>query len=239
MGKTELILFGTKIRVNRVENYSITSCGHTIYATPSVNYLGLEMDNILSGEQMASDIIKKVNSRLKFLYRQANHFDQKIKKTLCSALVFCLFDYSISSWYGGVSKCSLKKLQCAQNKVIRFIINKGPRYHISAEDFQDIGILNVNNRAKQLRLNHVFNIVNGLGPPYLNDKFTQVSQVHTYNTRASRHNNFYVHKSNSSNAKSFYQNSIHDWADLPNSTKNISQKIIFKKAVKEHLFSTL
>ena len=113
MGKTELILFGTKRKIKRYDDYSITSCGQTVTATKSVKYLGLEIDNVLSGELMASDIIKKVTSRLKFLYRQANYFDQKIKKTLCSALILCLFDYLISSWYGGLSETSRTKLQRA------------------------------------------------------------------------------------------------------------------------------
>ena len=73
---------------------------------------------------MASDIIKKVNSSLKFLYRQSNYFDQRFNKTLCSALILCVFDNSISSWYGGLSETTRTKLQHAQNKVIRFILSR-------------------------------------------------------------------------------------------------------------------
>ena len=49
------------------------------------------------------------------------------------------------------------KLQRAQNKVIRFILNKYSVYQIDVKDFQDLRILNISNRAKQLRLNHVSN----------------------------------------------------------------------------------
>ena len=61
MGKTELILFGTKRKIKQYDDYSITCCGQTVTAIKSVKYLGLEIDNVLSGELMASDI----NSRLK------------------------------------------------------------------------------------------------------------------------------------------------------------------------------
>lgn len=238
MGKTELILFGTKRKIKQYENFFITCCGHTIKSTPSVNYLGLDLDSTLSGDLMSSTVIKKVNSRLKFLYRQANYFDTKTKKTLSTALVLCLFDFSISSWYGGISKTMCKKLQCAQNKVIRFILNKCPFYHINAKDFQDLGILNVKNRAKQLRLNHVFKIIHSQGPPYLTDKFTKVSQVHTHNTRSSQHN-FYMHKCTTSNAGSFYINGIHDWAEVPNTIKSITVYGIFKKSIKDYLLQNL
>ena len=47
----------------------------------------------------------------------------------------------------------VKRLQTAQNKVIR--LSKDP---IHEEDFCSLNILNIDNRAKQLRLNHVVNI---------------------------------------------------------------------------------
>ena len=85
---------------------------------------------------MARGIIKKINSRLKFLYRQANFLDQRIKKILCLALVLCSFDYLISSWYGGVLAQMSKSLQIVQNKVIRFIFGKDARYHITDDDYK-------------------------------------------------------------------------------------------------------
>ena len=79
MGKTELILFGTKRKLKNWQNYTIECEGQVIQATPSVKYLGLTIDQYLNGDEMARGIIKKVNSRLKFLYRQANFLDQNIK----------------------------------------------------------------------------------------------------------------------------------------------------------------
>ena len=106
MGKTELILFGTKRKLSMHNEFSIVmSDGHVIKSKKSVVYLGLELNRYLDGEEIVLNITKKVNSRLKFLYRQANFFNHKVKKkAICSALVLCLFDYSISSWYGGISK---------------------------------------------------------------------------------------------------------------------------------------
>ena len=151
MGKTELILFGTKRKLKNWEGYTIECDGQKIHATPSVKYLGLTIDQYLNGDEMARGIIKKVNSRLKFLYRQANFLDQRIKKILCSALVLCLFDYSISSWYGGVLAQMSESLQIAQNKVIRFIFGKDARYHITDDDYKALNFLNIHNRAKQLK----------------------------------------------------------------------------------------
>ena len=66
-----------------------------------MNYLGLTID--LNGEEMALGIIKKVNSRLKFLFRQAQLLDLKTKK-LSLALVLCLLDV-----VRGISTIMVKK----------------------------------------------------------------------------------------------------------------------------------
>ena len=239
MGKTELILFGTKRKLKNWENYSIECYGQVIKSSTHVNYLGLTLDQYLNGEQMALGIIKKVNSRLKFLFRQAHFLDLKTKKTLCTALVLCLFDYSIASWYGGIPKLLVKRLQTAQNKVIRFILSKDARAHIHDDDFCNLNILNIHNRARQLRLNHVFNIFNEIGPEYLRSNFTRVSDIHHYRTRHSVQQNFQVKKTTTINSGSFYQNAIHDWASLPSAIKSISDKGNFKKAVKAHLLTQI
>ena len=51
-------------------------------------------------------------------------------------------------------------------------------YHISEDDFKQLNFLYIQNRAKQLRLNHVFNIFNRVGPEYLRSNSTRVSNSH-------------------------------------------------------------
>ena len=49
MGKTELILFGSKRKLKRVNNFSVTHRNVTIKATTKVTYLGVQLDKNLSG----------------------------------------------------------------------------------------------------------------------------------------------------------------------------------------------
>ena len=57
MGKTELILFGTKRKLSKWKGYTIECEGQTITATPHVKYLGLIIDQHLDGEEMALSTI--------------------------------------------------------------------------------------------------------------------------------------------------------------------------------------
>ena len=140
----------------KVENCSIICNEHVIKATHQVKYLGLFIDD--SGESIVSSIVQKVNSRLKFLYRQARFLDQKSKLSLCSALIQCHLNYSCSSWYSGLTKTLKHKLQICQNKCVRFILDLPPRHSVNCDILKSLNMLNIEHRVKQMRLNHVFNI---------------------------------------------------------------------------------
>ena len=63
-----------------MKDFHIVCNDHTVDSTASVKYLGLNIDNILSGEIVVNSIISKVNARLKFLYRQSNCLSAKTRK---------------------------------------------------------------------------------------------------------------------------------------------------------------
>ena len=77
------------------------------------------------------------------------------------SLIQCHFDYASSSWYSDLTKKYKAMLQCTQNKVIRFLLNAPARTHIGANEFRKVGMLPVELRVKQLKLNLVHNIING------------------------------------------------------------------------------
>ena len=74
LGKTESIIVGPKHRLQKLslEDIKISCNGIHIEAKSSVKYLGIMIDQFLSGDLIVSSIIKKVNQRLKFLYRNKN-----------------------------------------------------------------------------------------------------------------------------------------------------------------------
>ena len=120
---------------------------------------------------MAEKIISKSNAKLKFLYRQTRNVNPETKKMLTSALIQCHFDYASSSWYSGLTKKYKARLQCTQNKVIRFLLNAPARTHIGANEFRKVGMLPVELRVKQLKLNLVHNIINNTRSTNVYDPF--------------------------------------------------------------------
>ena len=101
LGKTESILFGTKQKLNKQGhvNLNITCAGNIMQSKSQVKYLGVELDQFLSRDCITTKIVGKSIAKLKFLYRQAKHFDMGTRKTLVSTLIQCHMDYACSAWY--------------------------------------------------------------------------------------------------------------------------------------------
>ena len=139
-----------------------------------------------------------------------------------------------TSWFHGLPKYHQQKLQIFQNKMIRYIMHLGPRDHVGQDQFESVKLLDTQNRSRQLRLNHMFNIFHSLGPSYFNQFFTQISDIHSHATRSSSFN-FHLPRIGSYAKHSFFYQATLDWNNLPSHIKSISDKCSFKSTMKKHL----
>jgi len=105
---------------------------------------------------------------------------------LTEALIQCHFDYASSSWYSGLTKNYKARLQCTQNKIIRYILTAIPWTHIGANEFRSVNMLPMELHAKQLKLNQVHNILNGTAPVYSNTAFRLTTSQYNIITRSSK-----------------------------------------------------
>ena len=60
----------------------------------TVTYLGCALDENLSGETIALEVISKINCRLRFLYRKIRFLSQPLCRLLHKALIQPHFDYA-------------------------------------------------------------------------------------------------------------------------------------------------
>ena len=232
LGKTEAILFGSKRKLKRVNSFAV-KCGDIKIANVNrVKYLGLQIDNDLSGTSVIEEITNKCNTRLKFLYRYKDILNLEMRKTLCTALVQCSFDYSCCSWYPGLNETFKKKLQVMQNKMIRFILRLENTSSIRNKEFVSAGFFKVSNRVKQLLLGHAFKIRNNLCPNYLTENIVKLNENSDRSETRSKAFNFQVPRISSN---TFAFNAIKEWNNLSNSIKNIKGTQAFKDKVKEFL----
>ena len=96
--KTKSILFSSKNKVKKADPVNIHYNDIKIKQYSKVTYLRCILDETLSGESMATHVINKINSRLKFLYRQNKFLDITLRRLLCNAMIQPFFDYACNAW---------------------------------------------------------------------------------------------------------------------------------------------
>ena len=177
-------MFGTKKQLKKDNNLNIRYGTVHIKQYHTVSYLGYVLDENLSGKPMALQVIKKINTRLRFLYRKNRFLSQPLRRLLCNAIIQSHFDYGCSAWYPYLNKSLKKKLQTLQNKYIRFCLNLNNRDHIGLTEFEEITWFPRNNRFEQYISSTTFKFFNNRSPAYMNDVFKPAGHRIT-NTRAS------------------------------------------------------
>ena len=117
--------------------------GTEIKQYEKAKYLGSILDQSLSHESMALNIIDKVNLRLKFLHRQNHFLTPSLHRLLCNAIIHPLFDYTCTCLIFE----SLKKIKITSSsitkQVIRVCLQLDKRSKIHAKEFLQLNWLNV------------------------------------------------------------------------------------------------
>ena len=175
--KTKTILFSSKGKLHNREHLNINYQDKKIKQHSSVTYLGCILDDSLSGRSMALNVLKKVNCRLRFLYRIKRYLNPALKRMLCNALIQPHFDYACKSWYPFLTDNLKNKLQANQNKCIRYCLNLDKFDHIKSNEFKTINWLDVSDRFKQCVLVDAFKFFNQRSPSYMAEIFTPARQA--------------------------------------------------------------
>ena len=185
---------------------------------------------------MYNSVLQKVNSTIKYLYRNKRYFDFAVRKMLVNSLIQPRLDYAFNLWYRPLGKVRQHKLQICQNKSMRFILDKHSQFHLGYEHFKTLNYLNVSSRVNYLTLCQVYNIVNKKGPMYMQDLVKKVD--HNHNTRSSKYG-LQIHHVNSYGQLAFSYNGSKLWNNLSNNVKECKSKDDFKFKCKKTLLNNM
>ena len=121
---------------------------------------------------MARMVLKKVNGKKKFLYRQSRYLSYPLKRMLCNTLIQPHYDFACCSWYPNLSMSLKNKLQITQNSCIRYCLGLKERSHIGKNEFEKINWLPVSNRVDQCLAVTAYNFKNAFSPKYMGDIYS-------------------------------------------------------------------
>ena len=108
---------------------NISYGGYSLKQHNTVEYLGCYLDSNLNGESMARRVLKKINTKLNFLWRQSNYLNYSSKRLLCNALIQPLIPIKLCIYvYYSVFYSHLFIVSCSgltqSNAILTVLANK-------------------------------------------------------------------------------------------------------------------
>ena len=118
----------------------------------------------------------------------------------------------------------------------RFVYGMSYRGHIGKSELRDLSWLTVPDRVRYFKLLHLFRVRNGSAPANIGTDFQKISMAHSHNTRGST-SDYRISHTMSLSQCTFSFTAIRSWNALPGPLKKIESLQVFKKRIKEFLFS--
>ena len=172
---------------NRLKKFNLNINKNHIKQVSLSKYLGVHLDNKLSWQEHINILQTKLSKFSGLVYRIRTLVPKKIIIMLYNALVGSYLRYGITSW-GSSQSYLIKNLQSTQNKIIRNLQFLPSTAHLSADMFNHLKILNVENIYKHEVVKLIHSVhYNYCSPAFHN--FFELSR-HTYSTRLRQNSSY-------------------------------------------------
>ena len=187
---------------------------------------------------MASHVINKVNSRLKFLYFQCRFLNFPLRRLLCNAMIQSFFDYACNAWYPNTNKKLKMRLQAAQSKCIRFCLKLNARSSAKTKHFKKINWLSIRERVSQCSLSSIYKFLTKNCPNYFDEIYVPL-ETNGVHTRSSYQKLNVPHRKTNVGQKALSYVGPSIWNNLNKTLKTSAGLNAFKHDIKQHYFNEL
>jgi hypothetical protein len=119
--KTNVILFGTKPKLNKVNTFSILLKGQEIARVVKFKYLGIIFDQCMTWREHVESAGGEVMKRLGLLSRIRNSLTLQAAKCVYNTIIQPIFDYFDISWGAMLQTCNTE-MQRLQNRATHIVV---------------------------------------------------------------------------------------------------------------------
>ena len=182
--KTEFILFGSRVQIDKCHTNSISVTDSVVPKTPNLKYLGVYLDEQLTLKKHISEKCKVAARNIHFIRQIRCYLTIPSAQQLVQSLVMSHLDYA-NSLLVGLPACSLQPLQRIQNMAAKLILNLS-KYDSSTEARHRLHWLPIAFRCKYKVACLVFRALTGNAPHYMQSLIEE--RTTTRNLRSSQDN---------------------------------------------------
>ena len=229
VSKSQFMVFSDS-RISVDFSLSINSIPLT--STSNAKFLGIHIDDKLNFKLHVNNVITKISRVRGMLWRCGSLVSLAVKKMVYQSLVFSHLSYGVIVW-GKSSVGNELKIKATQNRIIRQIYGSA-----GSEIYSNYKILSFENLYEYFILIKLFMEFNKGDVSYFSSKVLALQTNHRYSTRFNESECLIPPSLVKSKCmKSFLYQSIASWNALPLYIKHANSSLIFKRQVKEYLFS--
>lgn len=208
--------------------------GTMIERVENIKYLGVVIDSGLRFEGHCDYVLKKIGKKVSFLNRIGNDITGYARCTVYKTIIAPHFEYC-ATLLMAMGEMQLTKLQRAQNRAMRVIL-QCDRYTRVETMLQTLRFMSVRQRMRYNVCVFIFKIVKGMMPEHLRERITLVGETNVKQTRQSE--NIVIQFRRTRNAqKSLYYEGVKMYNDMPTELKLCDRLAIFKRRLKEYIFT--
>ena len=231
--KTEIIIYGTKSQLAKVNIKSVKNGDTNMKCVGNVRDLGVIMENNLSFNKH----IKKcqtANIQLRNLKCIRRYLTKESTEVLVNGLVHSHLDFCNGLFTNNLEYL-IEKLQMVQNNAARIVINK-PYVQSVSEMLKSLHWLPIRARIEYKALVQMYRVINGTAPLYIHSLFYQV-RGH-YRLRSSDNYSFAIPRTRTRlSDRSVSCAGPRWWNSLPKELECVQSESTFKKKLKTFLFN--
>ena len=235
VAKTELIFFKKPLSLPPPTTLKIKLHGSKLFHTESIKYLGIHLDNTLSGFSHCSQLIPKLRRSVGMLAKARHFIPTKETLAIYHATFASHLSYGCQIWTK-YNNPLLKKIVLLQKMALRTLTFSEVKAHTSPL-FKALKILKFKDEIEVLNCLFVYDQMNNLLPDHFKDYFTSLNSLDHIRTRNSNTNKLYVPFVNSTRygRRSITHSCILSWNNMVNKFPNTDFSIIKRNDLKKLL----
>ena len=188
------MFFGTNSKLKDVTDNHLDYEGNQIEVVEQYKYLGVVLDTRLSFDKHTSYLCGKIYPKLKLLNKIRCNIGQATSIYLYNCLLNPLFSFN-DYIYDSINNSDANRLQVLQNNCIRACLKCDKR--TSRKTLYDkSGVKPLNEQRKEHTSSIVYQGLNQISTPFINNMFTRVMENMGVNTRSAIKGDVHVRKCN-------------------------------------------
>ena len=245
ISKTNTMVFQKNLAVNNLIQIMIDN--NKIQQVTSNKFLGVTINSDLTWKNHINLVTTKIARAIGVIRRIRYRLSKKTAMMLYETLIVSHISYGNIIWASSY-KTYLQKIFLLQKRALKLcsgIACKSNQQFAGARNInaryitRNTSTFHINNKLSVYDINKyqiaslVYTALNNLSPPYLQNLFNPVANIHSYNTRAETRNNLFTRPAKTTQRK--FATSVRAttvWNSIPDSIRNSDTLHLFSKNLK-------